>query len=136
MPVGRQPIFVRVDRNSVHRELVSRTEDTDSNFLRICVSYRSRWCPSGRTPRFATRIFVNGPLWPAAFLRIVWMECTGVPGALGVTANIGASLGGCSVLLAIAVEDGGGTGARNYGSSSGCKSDNGRQSIGLVFDFI
>jgi len=48
------------------------------------------------TPRFATRIFVNGPPWPAAFLRIDWIECTGVPGALGDPANIAASRGGCS----------------------------------------
>lgn len=48
------------------------------------------------TPRLATRILVNGPLWPAAFLRIVWMECTGVPGALGDVANVWASLAGCS----------------------------------------
>ena len=29
--------------------------------------------------------------------RIVWMECTGVPGALGVTAKMEASLGGWRV---------------------------------------
>jgi len=28
---------------------------------------------------------------------MVWIECTGVPGALGDETNIGASLGGCRV---------------------------------------
>ena len=50
-----------------------------------------------RTPRFATRILVRGPECPAALRRMVWMECTGVPGALGVTANMEASLGGWRV---------------------------------------
>lgn len=40
---------------------------------------------------------MRGPPCPAAFLLIVWMECTGVPGALGEAAKMGASLAGCSV---------------------------------------
>lgn len=55
------------------------------------------------TPRFATRIFVKGPPWPADFLLIVWMEWTGVPGALGEAANIAASLGGCKVDVGVAM---------------------------------
>lgn len=39
---------------------------------------------------------VSAPPCPAAFRRIDWMECTGVPGALGEEANIGARRGGCS----------------------------------------
>lgn len=46
------------------------------------------------TPRLATRILVRGPPWPAAFLLIVWIEWTGVPGALGEPANMAASRGG------------------------------------------
>ena len=61
----------------------------------------------GLTPRLATRILVNGPEWPADFLRIVWMECTGVPGALGVPANMCAMRGGCSDSEAMADVDGG-----------------------------
>jgi hypothetical protein len=48
------------------------------------------------TPRFATRIFVSGPPCPAAFLRMVWIEWTGVPGALGDPAKSPASRAGCS----------------------------------------
>ena len=40
---------------------------------------------------------MSGPAWPADFLRIVWMECTGVPGALGDLMKWPASLGGCNV---------------------------------------
>ena len=39
---------------------------------------------------------MSAPLCPAAFRRIDWMECTGVPGALGDDANMGARRGGCS----------------------------------------
>ena len=39
----------------------------------------------------------RSPEWPAALRRMVWIECTGVPGALGVTANIGARRGGWRV---------------------------------------
>lgn len=51
------------------------------------------------TPLLATRIFVKGPLCPAAFRLIVCMEWTGVPGTLGVPTNMGASLGGCKVAV-------------------------------------
>ena len=40
---------------------------------------------------------MSGPECPAALRRMVWMEWTGVPGALGVTANMAASLGGWRV---------------------------------------
>lgn len=101
----RETVLVRVDRDGVHRELVRGTEDTDSDFLR---TKNTRAQPpgaqdahsgsgAGLTPRLATRILVSGPEWPADFLRMVWMECTGVPGALGVTANMGASRGGWRV---------------------------------------
>ena len=53
-------------------------------------------CEMGRTPRLATKILVKGPPCPAAFLLIVWMECTGVPGTLGVPTKVWASRGGCS----------------------------------------
>lgn len=46
---------------------------------------------------------VNGPEWPAAFLRIVWMECTGVPGALGDPAKMEASRGGWRVCWGLSV---------------------------------
>ena len=70
----------------------------------------------GLTPRLATRILVNGPEWPADFLRIVWMECTGVPGALGVPANMCAMRGGCSDSEAMA-DVGGGEGRRERSMS-------------------
>jgi hypothetical protein len=74
------------------------------------------------TPRFATRILVRGPEWPADLRRIVWIECTGVPGALGVTAKMGASLGGWSVAspVAIVIVDGGRM-QRLVGWPSGCE---------------
>lgn len=94
-------IFIRIDRDCMHRKLVGRAEDTDGNFLEkdgmgcYMGGLRHRVHElSYRTPRFATRIFVRGPPWPAALRRMVWMECTGVPGALGVAAKMGASLGG------------------------------------------
>ena len=39
---------------------------------------------------------------------MVWMECTGVPGALGEAAKMGASLAGCSDADCEAMVDGGG----------------------------
>lgn len=36
--------------------------------------------------------------------RMVWMECTGVPGALGVTAKMDASLGGWRVEVAAGLD--------------------------------
>lgn len=50
-----------------------------------------------RTPRFATRILVKGPECPADLRRMDWIEWTGVPGALGVTANMAARRGGWRV---------------------------------------
>lgn len=75
------------------------SEDTDGDFLHRITSLRLQSTDpllKALTPRLATRIFVNGPLCPAAFLLIVWIECTGVPGTLGVPAKMDASLGGCS----------------------------------------
>ena len=72
------PIFIRIDRDCMHRKLVSRAEDTDSNFLETdemeCYVGRLKRRVhelSYRTPRFATRIFVRGPPWPAALRRMV-----------------------------------------------------------------
>lgn len=48
-----------------------------------------------RTPRFATRILVNGPPWPADLRLRDVIECTGVPGALGDRAKVDARRGGC-----------------------------------------
>ena len=75
------------------------------------------------------------------------MECTGVPGALGVTANMDANLGGCSVLLAIvakvvmAVVDkgSGGGGPCWYTELGTCSRDEGEKIISIVttaMDFI
>jgi hypothetical protein len=94
--MSRHSIFVGVDGYSMHSELMSCPEHTDRDFLPL--KFRPAMQEQDEielTPRFATSIFVNGPLCPAALRRIVWMECTGVPGALGDTANIGASRGGC-----------------------------------------
>lgn len=50
---------------------------------------------------------MRGPEWPAALRRMVWMECTGVPGALGEPANMAAKRGGWSVAVSpgIAMDD-------------------------------
>jgi hypothetical protein len=37
-----QPIFIRVDRDGVHRELVGRTEDADGDFLEKIFYHASR----------------------------------------------------------------------------------------------
>ena len=47
---------------------------------------------------------MRGPWWPAALRRMVWMECTGVPGALGVTAKMDASLGGWRVAVSAGLD--------------------------------
>lgn len=102
--MSRQPIFIGINGYGVHSKLMSCSEYTDCDFLYCLLkSARSLQRMIGRTPRLATRIFVNGPLCPAAFLRIVWMEWTGVPGALGDPANMGASRGGCNVFVAMVV---------------------------------
>jgi hypothetical protein len=103
-------VLKRIDRDGMHRKLVRRPEYTDRNFLRSPSAHVS--IVSGKaggsgglvaadqtlrlTPRLATRIFVSGPLWPAALRRIVWIECTGVPGALGDPADMFARRGGCN----------------------------------------
>lgn len=57
---------------------------------------------------------MRGPECPAAFLLIVWIEWTGVPGTLGVPAKMEASLGGWRVSDAEAmVVDRRGLGYRN-----------------------
>ena len=73
-----QPIFIGIDRDGVHRKLVGGAKDTDGNFLGTdeIVCYvgglkRRVHVLSYRTPRFATRIFVKGPPWPAALRRMV-----------------------------------------------------------------
>jgi len=90
----------------MHGEFMGCTKHTNGDFLnpelRPAMHERNQ---AELTPRFATSIFVNGPLCPAALRRIVWMECTGVPGALGDTANIGASRGGCRGWDAMLVVD-------------------------------
>ena len=63
---------------------------------------------------------MRGPECPADFLRIVWIECTGVPGALGVTAKMGAKRGGWRVLPEVAmVGDGERRRSREGGSGGG-----------------
>jgi hypothetical protein len=60
----------------MHREFMGSPEDSDSDFL--ANYHHEEYVMNGEiircTPRLATRIFVRGPLCPAAFLLIVWME--------------------------------------------------------------
>jgi hypothetical protein len=67
-------ILIRIDRDCMHRKLMGRAEDTNSDFLE---TDQMDWFVgnadfmSYRTPRFATRILVRGPPWPAALRRMV-----------------------------------------------------------------
>lgn len=91
----------------MHCQFVCRSEHSYRDFLSVPQDASDRISATGirqpfvtknsvkPTPRLATRILVKGPWCPAAFLRIVWIECTGVPGADGVPgAKWDASLGG------------------------------------------
>jgi hypothetical protein len=81
----------------VHGQFVSSTEYSDRDFLQRdqLVKRVGSSLMLILTPRLATKILVRGPPCPAAFLRMVWIECTGVPGALGDRANMCARRGGC-----------------------------------------
>ena len=60
----RKTVFVRKDRDGVHREFMSCAEDTDGDFLMRNASSKMRHIAEmygERTPRLATRIFVKGP---------------------------------------------------------------------------
>ena len=104
MTVSGHTVLIRVDRDCMHRKFMSGTEDTDSDFLivtttshlvlRYAITESIMRRKIVHTPRLATRTFVRGPPCPAALRRIVWMEWTGVPGALGDAANIDARRGG------------------------------------------
>ena len=72
--MSRQPILVGKDGDGVHSEFMGSTEDADCNFLEIDEHSPTILRAMRRTPRLATRILVNGPPWPAAFLLMVWME--------------------------------------------------------------
>lgn len=120
LTMSGHPILVRVDRDGMHRELMGSPEHSDRDFLRYervrywhRSSYKSLYArdlahrasnlrgETERTPRFAARILVSGPPWPAALRRRVWIECTGVPGALGVLAKMEARRGGCKPAVSV-----------------------------------
>jgi hypothetical protein len=83
LAMGGETILERVDGDGVHGEFMGGSEDTDSDFLGMDGLKGLGKGSGGRTPRLATRILGKGPLCPAPFLLMDWMECTGVPGALG-----------------------------------------------------
>ena len=125
MTVSRHTVLIRVDRDCMHRKFMGGTEDTDSDFLivtttsHLVLRYATTESIMRReithTPRLATRILVRWPEWPACFLRIVWIECTGVPGTLGVPAKMCARRGGwraaCGWVM-VRVQSGGAVGGR------------------------